>query len=213
MRNIYSANFPANTSSPFSVAEPDSVIFTITKSPIRCLPRSKTTTRFCSVRPNMVAAAYHTLYQHFVGLPHTTGVGLGGKTVLKGDDFVQTADFHLFGHIVGQVLAGIRAGTLGIFEHEGCIVSALFHQRKRKPVFLRFGMEAREDVGRQTATGMMRRMAATSPVIPTTVKVRFISFCDAAAPLCTGRCMCLHTLGTSAMTCKVSSLNVLGVRW
>lgn len=40
------------TSSPFSVAELDSVIFTITKSPIRCEPRSNTTTRFCSVRPN-----------------------------------------------------------------------------------------------------------------------------------------------------------------
>ncbi len=39
------------TSSPFSVAELDSVIFTITKSPTRCVPRSNTTTRFCSVRP------------------------------------------------------------------------------------------------------------------------------------------------------------------
>ena len=44
--------FPQNqTSSPFSVAELLSVILTVTKSPIRCVPRSKTTTRFCSVRP------------------------------------------------------------------------------------------------------------------------------------------------------------------
>ena len=39
-------------SSPFSVAELASVIRTFTKSPTRCVPRSNTTTRFCSVRPN-----------------------------------------------------------------------------------------------------------------------------------------------------------------
>lgn len=40
-----------HTSFPFSVAELLSVIFTFTKSPTRCVPLSKTTTRFCSVRP------------------------------------------------------------------------------------------------------------------------------------------------------------------
>ena len=46
------AILPQNhTSSPFSVAELLSVIFTFTKSPTRCVPLSKTTTRFCSVRP------------------------------------------------------------------------------------------------------------------------------------------------------------------
>lgn len=38
-------------SSPLSVAELASVMRTFTKSPTRCFPRSKTTTRFCSVRP------------------------------------------------------------------------------------------------------------------------------------------------------------------
>ena len=37
---------------PFSVAELASVTRTLTKSPIRCVPLSNTTTRFCSVRPN-----------------------------------------------------------------------------------------------------------------------------------------------------------------
>lgn len=46
------AILPQNhTSFPFSVAELLSVIFTFTKSPTRCVPLSKTTTRFCSVRP------------------------------------------------------------------------------------------------------------------------------------------------------------------
>lgn len=49
---IYIYILPQNhTSSPFSVAELLSVIFTFTKSPTRCVPLSKTTTRFCSVRP------------------------------------------------------------------------------------------------------------------------------------------------------------------
>lgn len=48
LRQYYRQN---HTSFPFSVAELLSVIFTFTKSPTRCVPLSKTTTRFCSVRP------------------------------------------------------------------------------------------------------------------------------------------------------------------
>lgn len=69
-------------------------------------------------------------YQHLVRLAHTAGICLGRKTVLKGDDFVQTANLHFFGHIVRQMLGGIRARTLGILEHESGIVAARFHQRK-----------------------------------------------------------------------------------
>lgn len=51
-RKSFRKSFRRNqTSSPFSVAELLSVIFTVTKSPTRCVPLSKTTTRFCSVRP------------------------------------------------------------------------------------------------------------------------------------------------------------------
>lgn len=50
-RNPPRAGRLQSTTSPFSVAELLSVILTRMNSPTRCVPRSNTTTRFCSVRP------------------------------------------------------------------------------------------------------------------------------------------------------------------
>ena len=58
----------------------------------------------------------HSLHQYFVGFTHAAGVGFGRKAVLQSDDFIQTADLHLFRHIIRQMLAGIRTRTLGILE-------------------------------------------------------------------------------------------------
>ena len=59
---------------------------------------------------------------------------------------------------------------------------------------------------------MMRRMAATRSIYHSRSYLRFISFRMRLLPLCTGRWMCLHTLGMSAMTWRVSSLDVFRVR-
>ena len=112
------------TSSPFSVAELDSVTFTITKSPTRCVPRSNTTTRFCSVRPNNWSRLrLETPSPAPRTSCHATGIRLGRETVLQGDDFIQTANLHLLGHIVRQMLGSMRTGAFAVLEHEGGIVS------------------------------------------------------------------------------------------
>ena len=59
-------------------------------------------------------------------------------------------------------------------------------------------------------SGIMRRMAATRSIYHSRSYLRFISFRMRLLPLCTGRWMCLHTLGMSAMTWRVSSLMSLG---
>ena len=40
------------------------------------------------------------LRDHFVGFTHAAGVGFGRKAILQSDDFIQTADLHLFRHII-----------------------------------------------------------------------------------------------------------------
>ena len=79
---------------------------------------------------------------------------LGRDFGLQGDEFVQSAQFHLFGNVVGQVFRGVGSGTLRVLEHEGRVVAHLTHQRETELiVFLGLRMIAYEDVGRQGAVG------------------------------------------------------------
>ena len=96
----------------------------------------------------------NTFYQYFIRLSDTALVGLCGQTVLQSDNLIQATDFHIFGHIIFEMLRSIRPRTFRIFKHKGGIVATFFHQRKRElMIFFRFGMEAREDIGCQAAIG------------------------------------------------------------
>ena len=59
-------------------------------------------------------------------------------------------------------------------------------------------------------SGTMRRMASMRSRYHSRVYLRFMALSIMLLPLCTGRWMLLHTLGSSAMTCRVSSLMSLG---
>ena len=59
-------------------------------------------------------------------------------------------------------------------------------------------------------SGMIRLIAATRSRYHSRVYLRFISFRIRELPLCTGRWICLHTLGTCAITSSVSSLISFG---
>ena len=58
------------------------------------------------------------LNQHFKGFAHIVAVAAQRQLVLQGNHAVQTVDFHIFGHVVGQSLGGIGARSLAILEHE-----------------------------------------------------------------------------------------------
>ena len=57
---------------------------------------------------------------------------------------------------------------------------------------------------------MIRLMAATRSRYHSRVYFLFMSPRMRLLPLCTGRWICLHTFGTSAITCSVSSLMSFG---
>ena len=59
-------------------------------------------------------------------------------------------------------------------------------------------------------SGIILRIAATRSRYHSRVYLRFISFKILSLPLCTGRWICLHTLGISAITRSVSSLMSFG---
>ena len=59
-------------------------------------------------------------------------------------------------------------------------------------------------------SGTMRRIASMRSIYHSRVYLRFIDCSIRLLPLCTGRCMWRHTLGSSAITCSVSSLISLG---
>ena len=120
---LVSSEYYSVTSVPFRVAELDSVIFTFTKSPIRWLPRSNTTTLFCSVRPNNCSLErLDTPSTNTSKVLPTFLHCFRPKLVLQFDEFVQTADFDFFRHVVGKMLGCVSARTFGILEHEGRIV-------------------------------------------------------------------------------------------
>ena len=59
-------------------------------------------------------------------------------------------------------------------------------------------------------SGTILLMAATLSKYHSLVYFRFINFRILSLPLCTGRWICLHTFGTSAITLSVSSLMSFG---
>ena len=96
----------------------------------------------------------NAFYKHFIRLADATLIGLRRQTVLQSDNLIQTANFHVFGHIIFKMLRRIRPRTFGIFEHKSGIIATFLHQRKRElMVLFRFGMETGEDIGSQSAIG------------------------------------------------------------
>ena len=77
-------------------------------------------------------------------------------------------------------------------------------------VFFCFRMEARENIGTESAVGDDSPDSGYSFQIPFAGIFTVHQFQDAWASALYGRWMCLHTLGTSAMTWSVSSLMSLG---
>jgi len=66
----------------------------------------------------LAAAFAHALDENLRFATHPRAVGSERKFVLQRNQFVESAQFHLLGHIVGQTLRSVGAGALGILEHE-----------------------------------------------------------------------------------------------
>ena len=52
-----------------------------------------------------------SFHKHFIRFTDATLVGFGRQTVLQSDNLVQATDFHLFGHIIFEMLGRIRSRT------------------------------------------------------------------------------------------------------
>ena len=155
----------------------------------------------------------HSLHQYFVSFTYAAGVGFGRKAVLQSDDFIQTADLHLFRHIIRQMLAGIRTRTLGILEHKGGIITAFFHQGKGKPVvFFRLGMETGKYIRRQTAVGNDTADSIYTLQIPFTGILTVHQFQDTAASALHGQVDMLAHIGHFRNNLQGFIAHILGVR-
>ena len=155
----------------------------------------------------------HSLHQYFVGFTYAAGVGFGRKAVLQSDDFIQTADLHLFRHIIRQMLAGIRTRTLGILEHKGGIITTFFHQGKGKPVvFFRLGMETGKYIRRQTAVGNDTADSIYTFQIPFTGILTVHQFQDTAASALHGQVDMLAHIGHFRNNLQGFIAHILGVR-
>ena len=94
----------------------------------------------------IVRALRVALDQHLECLAHVFAVALSRLAVLHLDYLVQTPDFHVLRHIVGQMLAGECAWPLAVLEHERHVEADLLHQTKRLlVVLLGLAVEAGED--------------------------------------------------------------------
>ena len=78
----------------------------------------------------VTVALADSLDENFVFFPDAAAVCFGRKLILQGNDFIQATYLHRFGHIIRQMLTGIGAGALAVFEHESTVVAALTHERK-----------------------------------------------------------------------------------
>ena len=107
---------------------------------------------FVLARPpeELLARAFgEALDQDLELLAHVAQVALLRKLVLEVDHPLEALDFHLLGHVVGQVLGRVRPWALGVLEHVGAVVAHLAHERQRFfKILLRLGVEAAEEVGR-----------------------------------------------------------------
>ena len=93
-------------------------------------------------------------YQDFTQPSFFATVGLGRVLVLNLNEFVQSANLHLFGNIVGKMLGGVGSGAFAVFKHEGRVVAYGAHDVEGELVVgLFFAVVAHEDVGRDTAVG------------------------------------------------------------
>ena len=72
----------------------------------------------------------HAFNQYFVCLADAALVGCGRETVLQGDDFVQSSDFHFFGDIVREMLGGVCSRSFAVSEHECRVVGTSLHERE-----------------------------------------------------------------------------------
>jgi hypothetical protein len=64
------------------------------------------------------ASLAYALKQDIIFLANAILIAFGRQFVLKGNELVQSTYLYLLANIIGQMLAGIGAGTLAILEHE-----------------------------------------------------------------------------------------------